>query len=282
MDAALAVLVMLVLVLVAFVALARRMFGYFSDYVTWRFPRVKVTDIDFAPGDILLFNASTHGYTNSAVTRDFYSHGGMVVADPDTGRLFVSDSSGGEVFQDEDEAEYTTRAESAILPLFARLKHYAGEVYHMRLVPGLTDRQTRKLWNLVQERVPYPGPGAAIAGLFHLPRPGVTRHCMEHVAWFLDSLGLTPTELSIAGKTLEKTGLIGVCKRVTRLADEPLGPKGHSRYSQPVHLLYDIDAMSRAEWERFTQKRGAPSPERFGSVRPTQDFDSWAKSAPGG
>jgi hypothetical protein len=252
MDAALGVLVILVLVLVALTALARRMFGYFSDYGTVRFPRARVTTMTFAPGDLILFNSSTHGFTNSAVTRDFYSHAGMVVKHPDTGRLFLSDSSGSEVFPDADGVEYTTEAESTYLPLYTRLKYYSGETYHLRLKPALSQSQVTKLWNLVQARVPYPGILASTAGLLRLPSRGISRHCMAHVAWLVDMLELTPTDLSSRGSTLEGTGFIGVCKQVTLLPGRALGPAGGSMYAAPVHILYDIDAMSQDEWEEYT------------------------------
>ena len=255
MDAAYGALILLVLILVAFAALGKRMMGYYGDFTARRFPRALASQVQFAPGDIILFNSSVHGFTNSAVTRDFFSHAGIIVRDPETGRLFVSDSSGSEVMPAADGAEYTTRMESMYLPLYARLKYYTGEIYHLHLMPGLTDRQADYMWDLVQERVPYPGALQSLAGLLHLPRwvrsSGPSRHCMEHVAWLRDELGLTPTDLLTKGATIEHPGFIPVCKAVPGIGGKRLGVAGTSCCAPPVQVMYDLDCMDSDALDMF-------------------------------
>lgn len=264
MDAVLALLVVLVLLVAGIAALGRRMLvGYYARYTCTRHARALVSSVTFAPGDILFFNSGAHGFTNSAITRDYFSHAGIIVEDPATGALYVSDSSGSEVFPDADGVEYAiAAARAATVPLYTRIKYYAGEVYHARLVPGLAPAQVDRLWELARQRAPYPGLVESIARMAGLPWPAArrSRHCMGHVAWVVDSLGLTPAELLGRGKTLEDCGFIGVCRRVTGLPGQALGEGGQWHYSYPVHLLYDLDAIPHEEWEAWSRSKGSGSP----------------------
>lgn len=246
MDAAYGTLILLVIIVAGVGALGARMMAYCGDFGTLRFPRALVSSTAFAPGDVILFTASAHGFTNSAVTRDFFSHAGMVVRDPRTRRLYLSDSSGSEVMPAADGTEYATAAAAATIPLYARLKYYPGELYHMRLEPDLTPSQERRLWDLAQERAPYPCLWQSLAGLLRLPRwarGGTSRHCMQHVAWLIDGLALTPTELMRRGALLEHAGFVGTSRAVTRIAGRPLALRGDSGYAPPVKLLYDLDCL---------------------------------------
>lgn len=247
MDLAYGALVVLVLLLAGVAALGRRMAGYYSDSVALRFPRALASGVDFAPGDIVLFVAATHGFSNSAVTRSFFSHAAFVVQDPRSGRLYLSESAPGEVLP-VGRAEYAVPGGARLLPLYARLKHYTGAMYHMRLAPALAPAGAARAWERAQRAAPYPGLLQSLAGLLHLPRSarGGARHCMEHVAQLVDAAGLTPAALLARGQRLGGAGFVAACQAVTRLAGRPLGPAGAHAYAPPVQVLYDLDCPGPA------------------------------------
>lgn len=261
MDPALAMLIVLIVMVVGAMALGRRMLvSYYGRYECTRHARALVSDVDFAPGDIILFNSSAHGFTNSAITADFFSHAGMVVQDPATGGLYVSDSSGGGVFPAPDGAEYVAPAGSMRVPLYTRLKHYAGEAYHVRLDPPLPPEKAARLWDLTGAYVPYTGMAESLVRILGLPWFGrKSRHCMAHVAWLVDSLGLTPQDLQASGRALEDSGFIGVCSQVTGLPGRRLGARGDAAYAPPVHILYDLDAQKPAPAAPPAQKPAPPA-----------------------
>lgn len=254
MEIAFAMLAVLLLLLIGFAAMARRMLRYFSEHASWRFPRALVSATDYLPGDIVLFTGHTHGFVNSVFTLDFYTHAAMVVADPDTGDLFLSETMiGDEIMPDADEpdGERVAGGKTVLLPLYARLKYYQGEHFLMRLAPALTPRQAAALWEHARTVVPYPSFWNSllrVARLDLLLQDGgcAERHCMAHVGWLLDQLGLTPTELIEKGKKLHRGPFLGICRRITRLHQETLGRgqdgRATHRYLPPVHMLYDLDA----------------------------------------
>lgn len=233
------------------VAAACQAVRYMGEHWFARFPRALASDIEFAPGDIIMFSAAVHGFTNSLVTRTFYSHAGVVVRDPGSRLLYVSESGTLDAISD-------SPRRAGLSPLYTRLRRYIGEAYHVRLVPPLGAAAAGRLWELAQETAPYPQLGTLALRAIGLGARGPGRHCMGHVAWLLDAAGLTPTARLRRGASLEDAGVIGTCRAIAALPGAPLGAGGEARYAPPVHILYDGDAMARAEWDAWTQKARAP------------------------
>lgn len=249
MSATVGVLVILILILIAVGVGMCRAMGYFRDHASLRFSRALVSDTLFRPGDLLFFSAHVHGFSNSVFTMDFYSHSAIVVQDPNTGQLYVSEATLGGLMPDpsDPDAEIVASDRAQLVPLFARLKYYPGIACVARLEPGLRREESRRLWSLAQEKTPYPSFSFSLARMFRLlggERRGSQRHCMSHVAWLLDELGLTPTELLGEGKLLEEYGFLAISRAVTTIDGQPLGPSGDRQYATPVQLLYDLDCVS--------------------------------------
>lgn len=252
MEIALAVLVVLILILVGFGLMGRRMLGYYSEHAIWRFPRALVSSTEFKPGDILLFTGHTHGFVNSLLTQDFYTHGSIIVRNPKDGQCYISETMiGDEVMPhpQKSDVELVAGGKTVILPLYSRIKFYPGETFLMRLTPELSPAQSNKLWELAHANTPYPGfwnSFLRIVGLEKLlsNRGTDERHCMAHVAWMLDQIGLTPTKTLKKGKKMYRGSFLGTCRRVSRIYKEPLGVRGTCHYLPPVHLLYDLDAVT--------------------------------------
>lgn len=264
-----ALLAILAAVLAAVLVGWIRMMSYYDENSTRRFPRTLVSQADLAPGDLLLFIPHAHGFTNSLLTRNYYSHVAIVVREPASGRLCVAESNLGEIMPDPQRPgrEVVSPGESDVLPLYARLKYYPGQVFWQKLVPPASPAQARALWERAQCRNGYPD---LIQGFFRSFFPGSAneRHCMAHAAWLLDGAGLTPRSHLKKGETLEGQGFFGVCRQVTRLHEAgPLGQSGRQKYRPPVALLYDLDASETARSENEPQetRRGASERQRSAS-----------------
>lgn len=252
MDPVWAVLIVLVLVLVSVALVGRRMLGYFSKFSTIRFPRALLSQTTLYPGDIILFTAHTHGYTNSLITNDFYSHASIVVRDPEDGSLYLSESLAGEIMPDPkvQDVEVMCEERARLSPLYARMKHYPGNAYLMRLTPSLTEEQSYQLWVLGQQQAPYPDAPYMMKKILPFFRPDRKRHCMEHVAWLLDSLGLAPQKMIENNQTLESRGFVGSGEALTNIHGKPLGRSGALKYLRPVQLYYDLDVVTVPEpWQ---------------------------------
>jgi len=228
MDEFWGVTVLLFIILALFVAFLVRVTSYHAKYRLVRHDRARLTSRapTLKSGDIVLFIAHTHGFTNSLFTWDLYSHAGMVVQ-LENG-LYLSEST----------ADFFPRS-SRNSPLYHRLKHYPGMVFLMQLEQPLTPEQEGVLRERAKLSVPYPSVGQMLKAVLRFPVHQQARHCMQHVAWLLDGMGLTPVYLS--RKTLLETGFFGSSRAVTSLPGKPLGD-GSNRYGKTVELLNDLDA----------------------------------------
>ena len=81
--------------------------------------------------------------------------------------------------------------------------------------------------------------------MFSLPVHKKARHCMQHVAWLLDEMGLTPDDLAEKGDTLLGTGFFRSSREVTTLPGRSLGPGGTNAYEPVYELLFDVDVPPR-------------------------------------
>lgn len=231
MDLRWAAVVALLLTLLA------RAYWYYARFATTYFPRASVVDTPLRAGDLIFFVSNTHMYYNSLFTQDIFSHAGMVVEGPGGG-LWLSESARGPPY-----AGLGQTGRAALSPLYNRLYHYPGSVVVQKVAPELPPRLKAQLWRLAQEDAPYPSAGYLVAGavgveraLFRRPQ----RHCMAHVAWLVDELGLRP---AADPRPLSACGVVSVCRAVTTMPGRGPSRSGH-RYAPSVCLVYDAELLS--------------------------------------
>jgi len=242
MGAVWALVVVLVIVLAAVGAAAVRAYEYCEEFACMRFPRASMVDSPPAAGDVLLFVCHAHMFFNSVITRDVYTHAGMVAEDPDTGELWLSESAIGAMYPAAHGREIMGPRRATLTPLHYRMQQYPGTLVLLRLTPALTPELKDRLWNLALETAKYPQVhymALQLVGaermLFAQPR----RHCMGHVAWLIDELGLRPAADAVP---LQGRGPVGVCAAVTAVHERGASESGHT-YAPPVEILYDVDLV---------------------------------------
>ncbi len=212
----------------------RRATAYYAKYEVMRFPRALVSDAYFSmkAGDLIFFVAATHGFTNSMLTGEFFSHGGVIVEH--AGALYLSEALGNSAVAKGPAGDIRAAPFSRLSPLLSRLKGYCGAAYWVALDATLSPDQKAALWGAAQTRHPYPSALQALAGFLGFRTE--SRHCFQHVAWMLDQAGLAPD----APKKLEDEGFLGTARAVLALPGASL--RNGARYSSPKYLLYDLDA----------------------------------------
>lgn len=233
------VTILLFIVLTVLAAIMIRIMSYYREYHLVRHERALLSGRTLKSGDIILFVAHTHGLTNSLFTWDLFSHAGVVVEIE--GGLWLSESTVDSLPDAQGEEEILPQG-SQLNRLLRRLKHYPGMAFHMPLEKPLTPSQEETLVARAREWVPYPSMLQMLGAVFRIPVHRWARHCMQHVAWLLDELGLAPGELAERGRTLLSTGFFGSSRAVSGLSGKPLGG-GANRYGDIVELLYDLDAF---------------------------------------
>lgn len=242
MDDFWGVTILLFIILTICVASILRVMAYYQKYHLVRHKRVRMTDRlgTLKSGDIILFIGHTHGFTNSLFTGDLYTHIGMVVGIG--GEFFLSEATLDSLPNPVTGEEEGLPSASQVNPLMHRLKHYPGMLFLMQLEDPLTPEQEALLREGALVETPYPSMvQMMLQAVFRLPVHEKARHCMQHVAWLLDEIGLTPDDLAENGDTLLGTGLFHSSRVVTTLPGRALGPGGTNVYG-PVHeLLFDAD-----------------------------------------
>ena len=222
MDSFWGVTLVLLVVLTFLVAIVYRAMVYFGKHKDTDHEKVALSEVlpTLKSGDMVLFIAHTHGFTNSIFTGDLYSHSGMVVRDPEGGlRLSEATSSG----SSED-------------PLIPRLQNYRGMLFLMQLDRPLTAEQQRTLQEKASMRTPYPNLVQLVRSWAGL-KPSA-RHCMQHVAWLVDEIQLTPEALLQEGVRMSDTGVIRTSREVTALSGKKLN--GGNAYGPIRQLVCDV------------------------------------------
>lgn len=230
---------LLFIILTVFMAFIIRVMKYYSKYHLVRHDKARMTDRMpvLKSGDILLFIGHTHGFTNSLFTSDLYTHAGMVVK---IGDGFYLSEATLDSLPDPVTGEERRLPESSQLNLLhPRLKSYPGMIFLMPLERALSERQEDVLRERARVETPYPGLVHMLKALFRLPSHDRARHCMQHVAWLLDELGLTPERRLARGQTFLEVGFFDSSRAITTLPGEPLA--GGNRYGEIVQLLCDLD-----------------------------------------
>jgi len=120
------------------------------------------------------------------------------------------------------------------------LNNYTGMVFLMPLEKGLSVEQKQALRESIWAVTPYPGCIHMLKALVGIQVRHSARHCMQHIAWLLDEIGLTPEYQLDKGQTFLDIGFFESSCAVTTLTGEPLGvPPNNNRYEDVVQLLCD-------------------------------------------
>ena len=239
MDEFMGIVIVLFIVLTVFVAFVCRLMSCWKKYHLIRHKRVKLTSVwPLKDGDVLLFVAHTHGLSNSLFTYDLYSHSGVVVVID--GRHRLSEATNGSTLMADPESgdEIAIPNHATLNPLLARLKYYTGATYLMSLSRPLDESKRSILRSRAQETLPYPSMKDLLMAVVGISVHHRARHCMQHVAWLIDVMGLAP--VAYKDKTLLSTGMFGSSRAVSTLPLQDLGAGYH--YRPIVELLYDLDA----------------------------------------
>lgn len=243
MDDFWGITILLSIILTLFVAVIVRAMSYYSKYHLVRHEKVRMTDryASLKSGDIILFIGHTHGFANSLFTGDLYTHSGMVVEVD--GELFLSEATVDSLPNPITGEEEGLPESSQVNPLLPRLKHYPGMLFLMPLEHPLAPKQEAVLRERILVETPYPGMVQILKAIFRFPVHREARHCMQHLAWLLDEMGLTPTRLAEKGDKLLETGFFRSSREVTTLPGKPLGADGRNAYGPVLELLFDADVL---------------------------------------
>ncbi len=229
-----AVVVLLLVLAPALAAGARLALYYLRHQGAARHRRVLLSEALGAlkTGDIVLFIYQAHCFTNSVLTSDLYSHGGVVVVEGGAACLAEThpDPQGGP----------GSAGGAQVTPLARRLAAYPGMYFLMTLERPLPPARAAALCARAREPCAYPSAWEVVRGALGFPAAG-TRHCFEQVALLLDAAGLAPD--GGGPPPLSAAGYFGVSRAVTGLPGVPLGAAAGApnRYLEPVQLLYDLD-----------------------------------------
>ena len=189
----------------------------------------------FKSGDIVLFVCHATGLTNSLVADDLYTHGGMVVmagGAPYLSEMTITMPQ----LSPRGEAVIATPCSSVLVPLVPRLEFYSGASFWMPLERPLAPAQEARLLARAQEKVPYPGVAQVFPTLFGSAAPAA-RHCIQHLAWLLDEMGMPPVSAPPAG-LLSKVGFFRT-RAVTGLGASGERLVGGNCYHEPLEILVD-------------------------------------------
>lgn len=238
MDEFAGVVVVLFLILACFVVLLVRLTRYWKRYGRMHIERTTLSSVapNLKSGDIILFVAHAHGFTNSVLTGDFYSHGAVVV---ETERgLYLSESNLIPARLGPGPEDFFPMGAAKLTPLQARLKYYPGAAFLMSLERPLTPEQEGVLRARASESLPYPGLVLLAGGALGFKTEWRGRHCMQHVAWLIDEMGLTPEARAARGETMLDSGFFKSSRAVSALGGVPL--TGGNTYREPIEIVYDL------------------------------------------
>ena len=242
MDDFWGVTVVLVLVLVGAACAVARTMTYFRRNNTTDHGKVLLSEVlpSLKTGDLVFFVSHTHGFSNSLFTLDLYSHAAAVVEAGD-GSLALSEATIDPTTPSSRKKGEAVRT-AQLNPLLPRLESYRGAVFLSQLERPLGPAACRRLEAAAKEEAPYPSFWQMAGGLLGLPTHRSARHCMQHVAWLLDSAGVAPA-FGNKRRPLAASGLLGSSRVVTTLSGKPLTEGG--RYG-PIRALH-LDTFAAAK-----------------------------------
>jgi hypothetical protein len=222
-----------------------RYVNYYKKIVNLRYPKVKFSDYkkELKDGDIIFFMTRIHNPSNSIFTMFPFSHVGMVVIE--NGNLLISESTFGG-YIDSDGSSHNFPHRSQLNDLDWRLDEYPGQAFVMSLKNKLSQEQLKKLHEIIHIQTKYPdNPTEIIKHLFDPGRADVSRHCMQHVNWLIDQIGLHPQDCECENpskcyncKQMFKKGLFKTSHQLESYIGQSMGPENNS-YLPILQLIYD-------------------------------------------
>ena len=229
-----AIIVLVIIMFVVFVCLGLvRAADYYRETRALHFPKVLASEVlpSLKTGDIILFVASTHDFTNSTLTQSLFSHGGMVVCEQ-TGELGEAASiSSGNTKCLSESTLYSAAATgheplqsgANTTPLKERLQGYSGTVYCMRRRRPLNSAQCAAVQAAAARRdCPYPNSMQILYGLAGFRC--YARHCFQHVGFLLDTAASTQVS-DDGGAPFADCSMFAVVSHIVGLADgKEFGP----------------------------------------------------------
>lgn len=233
------VIIIMIILIYIFVVCIKRFSNYYMDTLDIRHPRTIYSKIhkSIKTGDIIFFINQTHGMSNSIFTRNLYTHSAMVIRFDDN--LYISEAAIGKYICPETGEVTKLPPRAQLNSLESRCVEYPGMLFIMPLKNNLSEMQEDKLKKRIFEQMPYPGVSDIIKGIFSSRAGNNARHCMQHVSWLLDEIGLTPREYLSINKKLLDYGLFKTANELANITDKPLGVNGDNYYKEIYQLLYD-------------------------------------------
>lgn len=252
-----AVVTVLLLIVVALVATAvRRAVVYLAaaERVGLR-PHALVSEVfdEIDEGDIILFTAQAHGYSNSIGTGTLYSHVGIVVrrdigvsqcdtempADSQTPAnnqtLCISEAITTTCAVLRDPVVFAAHGGARASPLLARLRHYMGVMVWVRRRARLDDAARAALREASLAPTRYPTLPELAVQVLGFPSPDGVEHCFQHATRLLGAIGVHDSAGDPIGA---RDGVFDSAHAVQELP-------GGAEYYDAVNLLYDLGAMQR-------------------------------------
>ena len=240
-------IIIIILIIIIVYWTSNRYLTYYKNFVNVRYEKVKLSEYKhiLKNGDIILFINRVHLPSTSLLVNILFSHVCMVVKINDV--LLLSESIYGN-YIDKDGKSYDFPSGSQLTNLNARLDEYPGEIFLMQLKDELTEEQTAKLYVNIYKKTAYPiSFSEVIKHIFNSNQSEKSRHCMQHIIWLLDQMGMTLNECK-CNTTLDSK--CGVCnnifkhslfdsgKQITSYIGKSLGTNNNT-YMPILELIFD-------------------------------------------
>ena len=240
-------IIVIILIIIIVYWTSSRYLTYYKNFVNVRYEKVKLSEYKhiLKNGDIILFINRVHLPSTSVIVNILFSHVCMVVKINDV--LVLSESIYGN-YIDKDGTSYDFKNGSQLTNLNARLNEYPGQIFVMQLRDELTEEQTAKLYVNIYKKTAYPNSFLEIIKhIFNSHQSEKSRHCMQHVIWLLDQMGMTPNECNCAS-TLDgkcdlcddifKHSIFNSGKQITSYIGKSLG-NNNNTYEPILELIVD-------------------------------------------
>jgi hypothetical protein len=240
-------IVIIIIIIIMVYWTSSRYISYYQTFVNIRYPKVKLSEYKhkLKNGDIILFINRVHLPTTSIFINTLFSHVGMVVIIDDV--LMLSESIYGN-YVDEDGVSYEFTPGSQLTNLNSRLNEYPGQPFIMPLKDELTEEQTAKLYVNIYKKTAYPDSfGELLKHVFNSRQSEKSRHCMQHVVWLLDQMGMIPTECDCGNTSTKsckkctdifKHSVVNAGKQITSYIGKSLGSNNNT-YEPILEIIFD-------------------------------------------
>ena len=246
MIGTISILIVFTIIIIIYFASCRYM-SYYRNFVNIRYPKVKLSEYkhNLKNGDIVLFVNRVHLPSTSIFVNTLFSHVSMVVKID--GILMLSESIFGNFIDDEGNM-YDFEPGSQLTNLNTRLNEYPGQAFVMPLRDDLTEEQTAKLYVNIYKKTAYPSSFLELMKhIFNSNRSEKSRHCMQHVIWLLDQMGMISNncdcDTSVPKKckkctNIFKHSIFKSGKQITSYIGKPLG-NNNNTYEPIIELIVD-------------------------------------------